>query len=160
MAADGGFPSAYSSFAVSVDSRNAERPTYSTPSSDSSSGILRQTRPSSSAYSRDSSFHEKKRSLSPRSQDRLLFDDSDHARASNASSRSSKPGVRFTKDIIHEYQREPSALHHRRSSTAAFIEYIRTHLPESNNGTTLALTPKRGLILFAVRQYPVDMSYT
>lgn len=127
------FPSAYSSFAVSVDSRNAERPSYSTPPSDTGSGILRQTRPTS-AYG----FHEKKRSLSPRSQDRF-------------ESRNAKPSVRFTKDIIHEYtQGEPSPLHHRRSSTAAFIDYIRTHLPESDNGGSLNLTPKRALLLFAV----------
>lgn len=138
MAEKEAFPSAYSSFAVSVDSRNAERPSYSTPANESNSGILRQTRPTS-AYG----FHEKKRSLSPKSQDR--FD----------SGKSTKPGVRFTKDVIHEYtQREASPLHHRRSSTAAFIDYIRTHLPESHNGGSLALTPKRALVLFAVSGIP------
>lgn len=129
MSEKDGFPSAYSSFAVSVDSRNAERPIYSTPPLESSNGILRHTRPG----------HEKRRSLSPMSSDRL-----DRV--------SAKPSVRFTRDTIHEYghHNEQQPMHHRRSSTAAFLEYIRTHLPESQRRGSISLTPKRGLALFAV----------
>jgi hypothetical protein len=143
------FPAAYSSFAVSVDSRAAERgsPVYSSNNNDlNSPGILRNTRGSSSS-SPYTYGHEKKRSLSPKSEDRDRFE------KGTSTTIPGKPGVRFTKDTIHEYDHRlasQSPLHHRRSSTAAFIEYIRTHLPEHNRTASIAITPKRAVLLFAV----------
>lgn len=162
------FPEAYSNFAISVDSREAERtpPTYTTSTSSSttlpqipescssssdsiipSSGILRQPR---SLHSTQSSIDIKRRELSPKTYDRERERQNDRHKGEYDRERG-KYGVRFSKEVDYDYGAVPSALHHRRSSTAAFVEYVRAHLADGvNHRPNLALTPKRALLLFVV----------
>lgn len=150
------FPTAYSSFAISLDSRDAAgRASMDKAARQAASDTASSTAVGSSSILKS---HGKSRSSSP-------YDLASSSAGSTAKARSSprlgsRHGVRFS---ISEDDREGNKWraynakvahgypqHHRRSSTAAFLEYIKTHLPESRHRPPLTLTVKRAFLLFCV----------
>ena len=136
------YPSAYSSFAISVDSRAAE--TSQTPD------ILHE-KPSGRPVS--AMKHGKSVSANP---EYGIYSYGGYGKRRDSgpdgpafpSSTSKTFGVRFNNA---DATMKRSNQHHRRSSTAAVIEYIRRQIDgESVEKTSIAFTAKRAFLLFCV----------
>lgn len=152
------FPTAYSSFAISLGSRDAS----GRASMDKAAGLAATDTASSTAVSSLSILksHGKSRSTGPH--ELASASSGSTAKVRSSPRLGSKHGVRFS---ISQDDREGSKWrayngkvahgypqHHRRSSTAAFLEYIKTHLPESRHRPPVTLTVKRAFLLFCVSQ--------
>lgn len=152
--AAGAFTPAYAAFAINVDSRQAEassrRRGASPPPAYPYSGgsILKHGKSRSSnlaefpAHYRNPPATSLKGSRSPPVSSSAGF-------RHNATGRQ---GVRFDAASENPWRDRPSAGGHRRSSTAAFIEYLKQNMPIHPQQTQMSyrITPKRAFLLFCV----------
>lgn len=144
----------YSSFAISVDSRDAEGATDHVSGQKSLARHAALQKASYDYAGRESAHNRFQRasSASPAPGHKKRSSSPEPVR--NAEIYNEKSGsVRFAAlrdDGDHRASYTSSRPYHRRSSTAAFIEYVRSHLPEHHHRPVTSLTPKRALGLFCV----------
>lgn len=134
------YPSAYSSFAISVDSREAEN---------THSPEISHEKPFGAPVS--AMKHSKSSSASP---DYGVYSYHGYGKRrdsgpdTSASTAAKNFGVRFTAE---NKSSRNYGQHHRRSSTAAVIEYMRRHLDiDRREKSSMALTAKRAFLMFCV----------
>jgi hypothetical protein len=149
--AAGAFSPAYAAFAINVDSRDAESRSSSIPQNQPppayrGTSILKHGKNRSAnlaGYS--ASYRHLKNARSPPLSGSAGF------KQSPLYQQQYRPGVRFDPNQ-QEWRERPSAGGHRRSSTAAFIEYLKQTMPldPSQHHISYRITPKRAFLLFCV----------
>lgn len=122
------FPNAYSSFAIQVDSRDATPPP-SYPSSTASSAQRAPSPLNGQHFKSKSLYREFPRRSSPEM--KAL-----HGGRFGGARRGEKDGY--------------EQYHHRRSSTAALVEYVKNHIKQESHKPPTAFTLKRAFLMFCV----------